>query len=271
VRSRRDGSLPWVRQLAAELVDDIEASSGPFDFVAKIAAPFPLRIICRMMGVPWHHGDEILRLTTLMLGGMDPELQHGIDDPIQAYGAAAARMVAIVEEIAELRREKPEDDLISALVHGDVDGECLTASEIGSFFILLVAAGSETTRTAIAHGLVLLTEHPVQKERWRADPGGLSQFAVEEIVRFASPVTFMRRTATRETELSGVQMKEGDKVILLYGAANRDEAIFENPERFDVTRSPNPHLGYGAPGPHFCLGASLARREVTVMWEELLR
>jgi cytochrome P450 len=161
---------------------------------------------------------------------------------------------------------------VSALVVSEVDGEKLTPQELASFFVLLVVAGNETTRNAIAHGLVALTEHPEQKERWLADIDGMAPTAVEEIIRWASPVIHFRRTVTQDgTMLGGHEFSQGDRVVLWYWSGNRDEAVFTDPHVFDIGRTPNEHIGFGGPGPHFCLGAHLARREMTVMFTELLR
>ncbi|NED58584.1 cytochrome P450, partial [Micromonospora aurantiaca] len=177
----------------------------------------------------------------------------------------------IVEDLGRRRREDPADDLTSALVNANVDGESLTDQELGSFFILLVVAGNETTRNAIAHGLDLFTRNPDQRALLTEDFDGRIAGAIEEIVRYVSPVIWMRRTATRDTVLNEREIKEGDKLVLYYWSANRDESVFTDPEKFDILRDPNPHVGFGGPGPHFCLGAHLARREITVMFRELLR
>jgi len=187
----------------------------------------------------------------------------------QLLGAGAA-LAELVTNLATARAQAPGDDLVSALVTANIDGEQLTSAELASFFILLVVAGNETTRNALSHGLMLLTEYPDQRALLLADLENRIGGAVEEIVRYASPVIFMRRTLTRDYTMNGQDYHEGDKVILFYYAANRDESVFADPERFDITRSPNPHVGFGGPGPHFCLGAHLARREVTVMLRELL-
>ena len=159
--------------------------------------------------------------------------------------------------------------LVAALMLGAAAP--LTPAEITSLFVLLAVAGNDTTRTAISHGVNLLAQHPDQRAIWQADVDGVSASAVEEIVRAASPVTFMRRTATRDVELGGQQYQEGDKFVMFYGAANRDPRVFDDPERFDVLRQPNPHVGFGGPGPHFCLGANLARRELAIVFRELFR
>jgi cytochrome P450 len=181
---------------------------------------------------------------------------------------AGQKLAGLVNKLAEERLERPTDDLTSALVRTDVDGEKLSNQEIASFFILLCVAGNETTRNAMTHGVYALHKFPEQKQRWMANPD-LTKTAIEEIVRYASPVIWMRRTATQDVEVNGHQFKEGDKTILFYNSANRDETVFANPDSFDVARDPNPHWGFGAPGPHFCLGAHLARRELTVGFRKL--
>ena len=174
-------------------------------------------------------------------------------------------------ELIEERRANPTNDLTSKLVHNDLPEDLLTPAEITSFFVLLAVAGNDTTRTAISHGVNLLAMNPDQRAIWQADVDGVTATAVEEIVRAASPVTFMRRTATRDVSLAGQDFHEGDKFVMFYGAANRDPRVFDDPERFDVLRQPNAHVGFGGPGPHFCLGANLARREVAIIFRELFR
>jgi methyl-branched lipid omega-hydroxylase len=173
-----------------------------------------------------------------------------------------------MERLAAERLERPTDDLTTALVRSEVDGERLTHAEIASFFILLLVAGNETTRNAITQGVLALSEHPEQRARWAADPS-LTRTAVEEIVRWASPITWMRRTATQDGELDGFRFRAGDKFLLFYAAANRDPAVFGDPHVFDLAREPNPHVGFGGHGPHFCLGAHLARREIAVTFQAL--
>ena len=185
--------------------------------------------------------------------------------------AAVAELAEYGVRLAEERRAQPGDDLTTSLVHAEVDGERLTSAEIASFFILLSAAGNETTRNAISHGMVALTRYPEEREKWWSDFDGVAATAVEEIVRWASPIIFMRRNLTQDFEMGGIEMKAGDKVSMWYNSANRDERKFGNPWLFDVTRDPNPHIGFGAGGAHFCLGANLARREIRVLFEELRR
>jgi cytochrome P450 len=261
-----------------EIVDDVlakarakaESGDGTIDVVADIAAPIPLRVICDMMGIPEEDRAMVLSASNIVLSGGDPELIEDQDDPLTAVLMAGVELAGLMERLAAERVTDPREDLTTALVNSEVDGEKLTHQEIASFFILLCVAGNETTRTAISQGVLALSEHPEQRARWMADPR-LTPTAVEEIVRWASPVTWMRRTATRDGELNGHRYREGDKFLLFYAAANRDPAVFADPEVFDVGRDPNPHVGFGAKGPHFCLGAHLARREIAVTFEELFR
>jgi cytochrome P450 len=209
--------------------------------------------------------------TNIILAGSDPEfVSENLDEVvIQVLGAGQA-LAELVTGLAAARTQTPADDLVSALVTANIDGEQLTSAELASFFILLVVAGNETTRNALSHALMLLTEFPDQRALLLADLEGRLEGAVEEIVRYASPVIFMRRTLTQDHTMNGQDYHAGDKAMLLYYSANRDEKVFADPERFDITRSPNPHLGFGGAGPHYCLGAHLARRELTVMLRELL-
>ena len=259
-----------VARVAVQIVDDL-LDTGPCDFVENVAARLPLTIICRMMGVPDSDYDVVLRSTNIILSGSDPDfLSADLNEAIGQILAAGQELGDLVTGLAAARADRPADDLVSSLVTANIDGEQLTSAELASFFILLVVAGNETTRTAISHALMLLTEHPAQRalllDTFEDRIGG----AVEEIVRCASPVMFMRRTVTRDYTMNGHAYREGDKAVLFYWSANQDEMVFDNPATFDITRSPNPHVGFGAAGPHFCLGAHLARREVTVMLRELL-
>jgi methyl-branched lipid omega-hydroxylase len=259
-----------VQRTAAAIVGDLLAT-GPCDFVQHVSARLPLKIICEMMGIGEEHYDMVLRNTNIILSGADPEfISEDMDQAITQILTAGKDLADLVIEMAADRAGQPADDLISALASANIDGEQLTPAELGSFFILLVVAGNETTRTAISHSLNLLTEHQDQRELLLADLDRRLPAAVEEIVRYVSPVIWMRRSVTRDCTLNGHDYREGDKVVLFYWAANRDEAVFADPGRFDVTRSPNPHVGFGAAGPHFCLGAHLARREITAMLRELM-
>ena len=245
-----------------------EAGDGSIDVVADIAAPIPLRVICDMMGVPEEDRALVLAQSNIVLSGGDPELIENQDDPLTAFLEAGMALAGVMERLAAERLERPTDDLTTALVRSEVDGERLTHAEIASFFILLLVAGNETTRNAISQGVLALSENPDQRDRWMADPS-IDRTAVEEIVRWASPVTWMRRTATRDGELGDFRFRAGDKFLLFYAAANRDPAVFRDPHVFDLARDPNPHVGFGGHGPHFCLGAHLARREIAVTFQAL--
>ncbi|HUZ51588.1 MAG TPA: cytochrome P450 [Streptosporangiaceae bacterium] len=259
-----------VQRAAAVIVDDLLAT-GPCDFVSHVSARLPLKIICDMMGIGDEHFDMVLRNTNVILAGGDPEfLSEDMDTAIAQILTAGAELAGLVTNLASEREGSPGDDLISALASANVDGEQLAPAELASFFILLVVAGNETTRTALSHALVLLTDHRDQRDLLLADFDSRIAGAVEEIVRYVSPVIWMRRSVTRDVVVNGHQFREGDKCALIYWSANRDESVFDDPLRFDITRSPNPHVGFGGAGPHFCLGAHLARREITVMLRELL-
>jgi len=260
-------------EVAATAREVVAAAKGKgvVDFVAEVSSPFPLIVVCDLMGIPAAERQRVLEQSNIILSGGDPEfIPEGVD-PITAFLGAGADLVALMDELAAERRATPTADLTSALVNTSVDGEQLSGQELASFFILLSVAGHETTRTGISHAVTLLGQNPDQRAIWQADIDGVTGTAVEEVVRHASPVIWMRRTLTRDTELSGTRLKEGDKVLLYYGSANRDDAVFDDPDRFDVLRDPNPHVGFGGPGPHFCLGAHLARREIALLVGELFR
>ena len=259
----------YVRDKARALVDEAidHHPDGRCDFVERFAAPLPLQIICEMMGIPREDEAKVFGWTNVILGAGDPDYGGSF----QSLMATSLEMYAYAQALGEDRRENPRDDITSALMQAELDGERLTASEFGSFFILLVVAGNETTRNAISHGMKALTDFPDQRRLWWDDFHAGARNAVDEIVRWATPVISFRRTATVDTEIRGVHIKAGDKVVLWYNSGNRDEDQFVDPQSFDVSRFPNNHLGFGAGGPHFCLGASLARREIAVMFEEIWR
>jgi cytochrome P450 len=258
-----------VQRTARAIVDDV-IDQGECDAVGAISARLPLKIVCDMMGVPASQYGFVFDRSNIILGPNDPEYVAETDNIIGALLQAGHDLAELMRDLGRHRVENPTDDVTSALVNAEIDGERLTPDELASFFILLVVAGNETTRNAISWGVHLLTEHPEQRAVWLADLDGVTPTAVEEIVRWASPVIYMRRTLAVDAVLGGQQMREGDKVALFYWAANRDPEHFPDPDAFDVRRSPNPHVGFGGAGPHFCLGAHLARREMTVMFRELL-
>ena len=255
-----------VRTKAKAIVDRI-APLGRCDFVGEVAALLPLQIICEMMGIPESQWRAVFERTNTILGAGDPE--YGTDPAIIL--TAAVELSQIAQELGRRRLAEPGDDLVSALMHAEVDGQRLTTEELGSFFILLVIAGTETTRNAISHGMKALTDHPAQRRILCDDFERVLPTAVEEIVRWASPVMHFRRTVVCDTEVGGETLRAGDKVTIWYNSANRDETVFPDAYAFDVRRDPNEHVGFGAGGPHFCLGANLARREIQVMMRELLQ
>jgi cytochrome P450 len=259
-----------IERVAEQTIDRVIAR-GECDFVTEVAARLPLKIICDLMGIGEADYDAVFRCSNIILSMGDPEYVPEGSDIIGAFLNAGQELAVMMQELGAYRLEHPADDVVSALVNTNIDGEALTHSELASFFILLVVAGNETTRTAISHGLNALTIHRDQWDRWAADVEGVTPTAVEEIVRWASPVIFMRRTVGEDTVLSGEELHAGDKLLLFYNSANRDDEAFEDPFRFDVLRAPNPHVGFGAAGPHFCLGAPLARIEIAVMFRELFR
>jgi methyl-branched lipid omega-hydroxylase len=260
-----------VQAVAEQVVEEVLAK-GNGDFVTDVAARLPLKIICDLMGIDERHYKTVFDNSNIILAGADPEFVPEESEQVALQLLEAGQTLKdLVEDLGRKRRADPTGDLTSALVNANIDGESLTDQELGSFFILLVVAGNETTRNAIAHALHLLTANPEQRALLASDFERYIPGAVEEIVRYASPVIWMRRTVTRDTELNGHEFAAGDKLILYYWAANRDETVFADPDVFDITRDPNPHVGFGGPGPHFCLGAHLARREITVMFRELFR
>ncbi|MDA3016650.1 MAG: cytochrome P450 [Actinomycetota bacterium] len=260
----------YVKVKARTIIDSVmdKYADKEFDFVDEVAAKFPLQIICEMMGIPEQDERQIFEWTNTILGAGDPDFGGTIERLMEA----AIGMFSYAKALGETRLANPTEDLTSVMMHAVVDGERLTSQEFGSFFILLVVAGNETTRNAITHGMLALTENPDQRKIWFENFDLNTKTAVEEIVRWATPVIHFRRTATEDTEINGFKVKSGQKVVLFYNSGNRDERIFANPFKFDVTRAPQPtQIGFGAGGPHFCLGANLARREIAVMFDEIRR
>jgi cytochrome P450 len=268
---------PEIRRITNEILDNI-AKQSECDFVVDVAAQLPLAVICGMMGVEQKDWPLMFDLTNKVLGGGDPEYQTEIPEEERGTPQAARQtammgfgtMLGYFRNVLEDRRANPrEDDLVSILLEAEVDGEKLNEADILAFCFLLIVAGNETTRNAISGGLQVLSEHPEQKAKLLANPE-LMDSAVEEILRWTSPLHHMSRTATADVELRGKTIKEGDRVIMWYLSVNRDEDIFDDPYTFDITRTPNDHLAFGI-GEHFCLGAGFARKELKVMFEELFR
>jgi cholest-4-en-3-one 26-monooxygenase len=256
---------PAVRKVTGEILGQV-AARGECDFVTDVAAELPLQVIAELMGIPQEDRHKVFDWSNKMIGSMDPEYQTSPDAPMHA----SIEMFKYADELANIRRVEPRDDLVSTLIEAEVDGEKLSQMEFDVFFLLLAVAGNETTRNLISGGMVTFFEHPDQWARVREDRS-LLPTAVEEMLRWVSPVMYFRRTATHDFDLRGHQIREGDKVSLWYISGNRDEAVFEEPDRFDVARNPNMHLAFGAGGPHNCLGLNLARLEIRVMFDELLQ
>jgi cytochrome P450 len=247
-----------VGDLAHQIVVDVSAR-GECDFVTEVAGALPSFVIAELLGIPLEDGRRLYELTELMNSGL-------MDEPVQR---AQLQMFEYATELAARKRATPGDDIATSLLHAEVDGQRLTDLEFNLFFMLLINAGGDTTRNLVSAGTLALLEHPEQRARLLADPGLLTT-AIEEMLRYATPVTVFARTATRDTEVHGVPIAEGERVALFYPSANRDESHFADPDHFDITRNPNPHLAFGGGGTHFCLGASLARAEAAAILPEVL-
>ena len=260
---------PRVAAMVERIFDRI-GERGECDFVEEVAAPLPMQVICEMMGVAEEDRAAVYQLSNRMVAFDDPELRDG-GHPVgdHDYHMASAEMFGYAARLADKARREPADDLATALLAAEVDGERLTDLDFNSFFLLLAVAGNETTRTVTTNGTIALLDHPAALAALRAD-ASLIPCAVEEMLRWSPPVHHFRRTATADTEIRGVRIRAGDKLILWYPAVNRDEDVFAEPERFDVRRDPNEHLSFGI-GEHFCLGASLARLELQMIFTGLVR
>lgn len=256
---------PKVRNRVKEILDRI-SPWGECDFVREVAAELPLQVIAELIGVPQEERSLVFDWTNRLIGFDDPEFQTSIEDA----RIAAMEVWGYANNLVETRRGTEGDDLVRILMNAEIEGEKLTEMEFDAFFLLLSVAGNETTRNALSQGLLTLSQHPEQYEALKANPEELLPGAIDEILRWVSPVIYFRRTVTEDMELRGKQLKAGDKVCVFYGSANRDEDVFDNPLEFDITRTPNDHLSFGI-GEHFCLGASLARMEMQVLFEELFK
>lgn len=255
---------PHVREITKRIVDNVIAK-GSCDFVTDIAAQLPLAVIAEMIGVPPEDHAKVFDWSNRLIGFDDPEYHTSPEDG----RVAAMEMFMYANAMAQDRKANPRDDLVSILMAAEVDGDTLSEADFDGFFILLAVAGNETTRNLISGAMLALIEHPEQRQRLIDDPK-LIDTAVEEFLRWVSPLIYFRRTLQQDAVIGGVAMQEGQKVAMYYPSGNRDESIFENGQTFDVGRSPNPHMAFGGGGPHFCLGASLARLEIRCMFEEIL-
>ena len=251
----------------AELIVDSVIERGECDFVLDVAAELPLQAIAEIMGVPDADRHMIFDWTNRMIGADDPE--YGDADSHLDAQTAAAELYGYAAKLRVDRAEVPLDDIVTKLINAEINGDRLTDAEFEMFILLLAVAGNETTRNATAHGMHALMTNPDQYAKLVADPSLITS-AIEEIVRWATPVMYFRRQAMRDVELRGKQIKAGDKVVMWHISANRDEEVFADPFRFDIERSPNDHVGFGGGGAHFCLGANLARSELRLIFHELV-
>jgi cytochrome P450 len=251
-----------IESLAENIVDQVAAAGGG-DFVANVAGELPSYVISELVGIPLDDGRELYRLTERMHTTVQSEADRADAE------AAIMQMMSYSHRLRESKRAQPGLDIASALLAAEVDGERLNEVEFDMFFLLLINAGGDTTRNLVAGGMLALIEHPDQRARLRAEPALLPS-AIEEMLRWVTPVIHFRRTATRDVELRGRRIAAGDKLVMFYSSANRDADVFEDPDRFDIARTPNDHVAFGGGGAHFCLGANLARVEIRAMFEQVL-
>lgn len=260
---RMVGLLEQFLEHRSKLIIDTVIDRGECDFVEDLAAELPLQAIAEIMGVPQEDRHLIFQWSNDMIGMDDPEYEG---DPT----AAAMSLYAYSHELAAQRAVDPQDDIMTKLINAEIEGDRLSELEIDVFMLLLSVAGSETTRNATTHGMHALLTHPEQFEALKADPEGLLPTAIDEMIRWATPVHHFRRTATADCEIGGQAIAENDRVVLWYASANRDESVFDDPDSFDITRSPNDHIAFGGGGAHYCLGANLARAELRYIFDEIL-
>jgi cholest-4-en-3-one 26-monooxygenase len=254
---------PRIRAHARRIVDNV-ARKGGCEFVTELACELPLILICELMGIPEEDRKQIFDWSNALIGADDPALSGGLD-PMQV----SIQMWMYSNDLAAKKRARPDETLISKYVNGDVDGAKISDFELNNFFLLLSVAGNETTRNATSHFMRLMSEHPEQFELLKTDVDRLLPGAIEEALRFSPPVVAFRRTALADTEIRGVRIAKGDKVVMSYPSVNRDEDVFDDPDRFDIRRSPNHHLAFGI-GEHFCLGANFARMQLRSILREVI-
>ncbi len=264
---RMIGLLEDYLQNRTDIILDQVVEQGRCDFVRSISAELPLQAIAEMMGIPIEDRSRVFDWTNTFIGNEDPEFVKSHDD----IERAAAELFGYSHQLQMDRRSRLSDDIVTTLLSADIDGEALTELEFDMFFLILCVAGNETTRNSITRGMMAFFDFPDQWEKFVADPDRHMETAVEEIVRWATPVMNFRRQALADYEIDGVRIAAGDKVVMWHVAANRDPLAFEDPWRFDIERDPNDHIGFGGGGPHFCLGASLARMEIRLTFREIAR
>jgi cholest-4-en-3-one 26-monooxygenase len=260
---RMIGLLESYLENRTRIIVDRICEKGECDFVTELASELPLQAIAEMLGIPLEDRSRIFDWTNKMIGSSDPEFASGQADVDQAF----AELYSYSHQLQE--QHQPADDIVTTLLHSEVDGDKLTEWEFDMFFLLLCVAGNETTRNTISHGMHAFMTNPDQWQRFLAAPDAMMGTMIEEVLRWATPVLHFRRTAMRDYELGGVKIADGDKVVMWHISANRDERHFEDPFRFDIGREHNDHVAFGGGGPHFCLGANLARMEMRLMFDEI--
>ncbi len=241
----------------AQTIAKSAAAEGSGDFVEQVSCELPLQAIAGLLGVPQDDRDKLFRWSNEMTGGEDPEFAH--IDPAMS----SAELIMYAMKMAEERGKNPGDDIVTQLIQADIDGEKLSDDEFGFFMVMLAVAGNETTRNSITHGMIAFADNPDQWELYKKER---PETAADEIVRWATPVTAFQRTALEDTELSGVQIKKGQRVVMFYRSANFDEVVFEDPHSFNILRNPNPHVGFGGTGAHYCIGANLAKMTINLIF-----
>jgi cholest-4-en-3-one 26-monooxygenase len=241
----------------AQNIAKTAASAGTGDFVEQVSCELPLQAIADLLGVPQDDRDKIFRWSNEMTGNEDPEYAH--IDPAMS----SAELVMYAMKMAEERAKNPGDDIVTKLIEADIEGEKLSDDEFGMFVVMLAVAGNETTRNSITHGMIAFSENPDQWELFKKER---PDTAPDEIVRWATPVTAFQRTALEDYELSGVQIKKGQRVVMFYRSANFDDEVFDEPNKFDIMRNPNPHVGFGGTGAHYCVGANLAKMTISLIF-----
>ena len=271
-RYRKIIARGFTPRMISKLIEDIDHRAtacidevidrGECEFVNDIAAKVPIQTICAMLGLEPHLWPRMVELTNMMIGGFD-------DEGRDAAQTASAEVYALCDEMAAARRIDPRDDVMTALVHAEVDGEHLDAAELNMFFVTLIVAGNETSRNLINHSMLAIIDNPGETERLRADTS-LWSTAVDEMLRYGTSIHNFRRTATTDVELRGTKIRRGEKVVMFYASANRDEEVFTDPHRFDVGRTPNDHVTFGGGGAHYCLGASLAKAQIGATMREIV-
>ena len=257
---RAVGRLEEELRERAERIAKAAATEGTGDFVEQVSCELPLQAIAGLLGVPQEDRDKLFRWSNEMTAGEDPE--YADVDPAQS----SMELIMYAMAMADERGKNPTEDIVTTLVQADVEGEKLSDDEFGFFVIMLAVAGNETTRNSITHGMIAFSQHPEQWELYKRERPGT---AADEIVRWATPVSAFQRTALDDVELGGVQIKKGERVVMSYRSANFDDDVFASPDAFDITRSPNPHVGFGGTGAHFCIGANLARMTINLIFNAI--